>query len=91
MKKIICKILEVMFPTATNRIKAERAETNRAKRAAIQALLDATNELRRKGVDVNRINDRMDGALDAYLSGDFSRAVSWAEMEARKPSWAATC
>lgn len=74
MKKIICKILEHVFPGETNRIKAER----RAKRDAMQELLDVSRKMRERGFCTNTINDRLDPALKCYKRGRYERAKDYA-------------
>lgn len=71
MKKIICRIIERVFPEQVKRIK----ETNRARRTAIQAMLDASHELREKGCGTNRINYKLDWALDAYEHGRYGEVA----------------
>ena len=67
MKKIFCKVLERMFPSETNRVKANRV----AKRTAMQRMLDADRELRANGFGTNRINDELRLALSAYKCGKY--------------------
>lgn len=67
MKKIICKILEIVFPVETARVRAERI----AKRDALQWLLNASHELRANGYETNRINARMNCALRLYERGRY--------------------
>lgn len=76
MKKIICKILEIVFPGETKRIKAERTE----KRTAMQRLLDANRELRANGFGTNRINDELRLALSAYKCGKYERVSERIDM-----------
>lgn len=74
MKKIICKILEIVFPGETNRIKTER----RAKHDAMQELLDVNRKMRERGFCRESINDRLDPALNCYKRGRYERAKEYA-------------
>lgn len=71
MKKIICKVIERLFPGEVKRIK----ETNRARRTAIQAMLDANRELRAVGKSVNETNRAMRTALNWYNERDYERCL----------------
>ena len=67
MKRIICRIIELVFPGETNRVKAER----RAKRTAMQQMLDADHALRANGYGTNRINEKLRGAVRMYERGSY--------------------
>lgn len=69
MKRIICRIIERVFPDQVKRIR----ETNRARRRAIQMLLDASRFLRGSGCDTNETNRALRGALNAYELGEYER------------------
>lgn len=76
MKKIFCKVLETIFPSETNRVKANRV----AKRTAMQRMLDADRELRANGFGTNRINDELRLALNAYKLGKYERVSERIDM-----------
>lgn len=72
MKKILCRVIERVFPEQVARIK----ETNRAKRTAIQAMLDSNNKLRANGCSVSCINDKLHVAVWMYDRGRFDQAAA---------------
>lgn len=80
MKKIICKVIERLFPGEVKRIK----ETNRARRAAIQALLDANRVFRLYGTSPERINATLGESLKMYCRGDYKNATAMAVYEMSK-------
>ena len=67
MKRIICRIIELVFPNETAKIIARRT----AKRTAMQRLLDASRHLRVSGLDTNETNRALRGALRAYELCDY--------------------
>ena len=71
MKKIICKVIERVFPEQVKRIK----ETNRARRTAIQAMLDANRLVREAGNSVSETNRIMRTALNWYNVHDYDRCL----------------
>lgn len=90
-RKVLARIIERMFPEAIKRHKMEnewRMAQERAKRTAIQAMLDADHGLRAKGCTVEHINARLSGSMNMYKLRQYGTASSWAEMEVRKPDWA---
>jgi len=79
MKRIICRIIERVFPHEVKRIK----ETNRARRDAIQKLLDADLTMRAQfkhravnGDETSIINNRLNDALRAYERGQYGAISS---------------
>lgn len=76
MKKIVCKILEMIFPSETNRVKANRI----AKRTAMQQMLDADHALRANGFETNRINAELRLALSAYKCEKYERVSERIDM-----------
>ena len=69
MKRIICKVIERAFPAEIKRMN----ETNRAKRDAIQAMLNACRQLRDEGKTREQINSDMRTALRRYDAGKFKK------------------
>lgn len=69
MKKILCRVIERVFPCETNRIKAGRLE----KRTAMQQMLDADCAMRANGCKTERINEKLRAAVRLYDRGHYSQ------------------
>jgi len=78
MKKIICRVIERLFPEQVAKIR----ETNRARRAAIQVLLNVSGGLRRSGCTTSETNRALRSALSAYELGDYEHVHERAERAA---------
>ena len=66
MKKILCKVIELVFPEHVKRIKAEQAERRAAKRSAMQQMLDADLTMRANGCTTDWINEKLHNAVRMY-------------------------
>lgn len=65
MRKIICKVLEFVFPAMCEKV--IRMRLDRAN--AMNAMLRVSSELREKGCRSDEIDNELYGALRAYENG----------------------
>lgn len=78
MRKIICRIIEGLFPNKVAELKAER----KAQREAMQDLLNVSRKMREEhGFSVESINDRLRPALLEYKRGRYDSARDYAHSQ----------
>ncbi len=76
MKRIIVKVLMMLFPERCAKILQRRRE----RRIAMQEMLDRSRALREKGCAADEINDRMAASLRLYARGKFNLAANCSGM-----------
>lgn len=69
--KILVGIIEMMFPKKV----AEIRETNRARRAAMQLMLDTNREMRASGHKADYINNHLYDAMYYYKRGNYQMCI----------------
>lgn len=75
MKKIICRIIELVYPDVKRTVAEARAKRT-ARNEAMQAMLFASHELRTNGYGVDAANELLQPALMQYRHERYAECTS---------------
>lgn len=78
MKKIICKVLEFLFPVVCEASRRRVSSRRSARAHAMDAMLYASSRLREDGKGVDTINYYLDVALLLYRDGSYHQCTNYA-------------